>query len=173
MTTHTTPRHALLARLALAAGALAAFSAQPALAQNISIGINQPGVYGRVDIGQPPPQVAWVRPAPVIVQQPAGGYQRQPIYLYVPPAHYNNWNRYCGRYNACAQPVVFVQDKWVRDRHAQYRAGPGRDDDRDGIRNRRDRDRDGDGVRNRNDRDRDGDGVRNSRDNRPNNPNQR
>ena len=173
MTSNTASRHTVWARVALVAGALAAFSAQPALAQNISIGVNQPGVYGRVDIGQPPPQVAWVRPAPVIVQQPAVGYQRQPIYLYVPPAHYNNWNRYCGRYNACAQPVVFVQDKWVRDRHAQYRAGPGRDDDRDGIRNRRDRDRDGDGVRNRRDRDRDGDGVRNSRDSRPNNPNQR
>ena len=124
MTSPITSRPALLARLVLAAGALTAFSVQPALAQNVSISVNQPGVYGRVDINQPPPQVAWVRPAPVIAQQPSSGYQRQPIYLYVPPAHYNNWNRYCGRYNACAQPVVFVQDQWVRERHAQYRAGP-------------------------------------------------
>lgn len=173
MTSHFTPRHALLARLALAAGALAVFSAQPALAQNVSISVNQPGVYGRVDIGQPLPQAAWVRPTPVIVQQQPGGYQRQPIYLYVPPAHYNNWNRYCGRYNACAQPVVFVQDQWVRERHAQYRAGPPGHRDGHPGRGLGRGDRDGDGVRNRNDRDRDGDGVRNSRDNRPNNPYQR
>lgn len=147
-------------RCGLAASALLLAVAQPALAQNVSISVAQPGVYGRVDIGQPVPQTAWVNPNPVIIQQAAGAYQRQPIYLYVPPSHSSNWGRYCGRYNACAQPVVFVQDRWVRERHNEYRANRGGRGDRDG-----------DGVRNRNDRD--GDGVRNNRDNRPNNPNQR
>lgn len=158
-------------RLSLAAAALFAVSAHSAMAQSVSIGVNQPGVYGRIDIGQPLPQAAWVRPAPVIVQQPADRYQRQPIYLYVPPAHYNNWSRYCSRYNACAQPVVFVQDRWVRERHAQYRPGPpGHGYDHPGRGYAHGRDQDRDGIRDRNDRDRDGDGVRNNRDARPDNP---
>ena len=155
-------------RCSLAASALLLAVAQPVLAQNMSISVTQPGVYGRVDIGQPVPQTAWVNPNPVIIQQASNGYQRQPIYLYVPPTHLNNWGRYCSRYNACAQPVVFVRDQWVRERHAQYRAGP--PGHRDGHPGRGRGDRDGDGVRNRNDRDRDGDGVRNSRDSQPNNP---
>ena len=42
-----------------------------------------------------------------------------------------------------------------------------RDQDRDGIPNRRDRDRDGDGIPNRKDSDRDGDGIPNTKDPRP------
>ena len=164
-----------IAKLSIAVGvaALSALAAQSALAQNISLSINQLGVYGRIDIGEPVPQRAWVNPRPVIITQPPVVYERQPIYLYVPPQHSNNWGRYCGRYSACAQPVVFVQDSWVRDRHAQYRGG--RDQDRRdfGHSRGRGRDRDGDGIRNSRDQDRDGDGVRNSRDFRPNNPYQR
>lgn len=160
-------------RCSLVASALLLAVAQPVLAQNVSISVTQPGVYGRVDIGQPVPQTAWVNPNPVIIQQVSNGYQRQPIYLYVPPTHSSNWGRYCGRYNACAQPVVFVQDQWVRERHAQYRAGPSGHRDGHPGRGLGRGDRDGDGVRNRNDRDRDGDGVRNNRDSRPNNPYQR
>lgn len=89
----------------------------------------------------------------MIVTPPAVAVARAPIYLYVPTAHSANWARHCGRYQACSQPVVFVQDGWVREQHAAYH-----------------KDRDGDGVRNRYDRDRDGDGKRNSRDRRPNNP---
>ncbi len=58
------------------------------------------------------------------------------------------------------QPVVFVQDSWVRERHAHAHGRPYSDRDRDGVANRYDRDRDGDGIRN-------------SRDRRPNNPNWR
>jgi len=162
-------------RIAIGITALGACALQPALAQNISLSINQPGVYGRIDIGEPVPQRAWVNPRPVIITQSPVVYERQPIYLYVPPQHSDNWGRYCGRYNACAQPVVFVQDGWVRDRHAQYRGE--RDHDRRDFGHSRgrgkDRDRDDDGVRNGRDRDRDGDGVRNSRDRRPDHPNQR
>jgi hypothetical protein len=163
-------------QIAVGVAALSALAAQSAAAQNISLSINQPGVYGRVDIGEPVPQRAWVNQRPIIIAPPQVVYERQPIYLYVPPQHSNNWGRYCGRYNACAQPVVFVQDSWVRDRHAQYRGERGeREHDRRDFGHSRGRghDRDGDGVRNSRDRDRDGDGVRNSRDYRPNDPYQR
>ncbi len=148
---------------------LAAFSictAQLATAANISIGINQPGVYGRITLGDPIPQQAWVYQQPMVITPLQYNVQRQPIYMYVPAAHSSNWGQYCNRYNACAQPVVFVQDRWVRDRHAQYMQqyprgrGPGRGGDRDH-----------DGIKNGRDLDRDGDGVRNSRDRKPNNPN--
>ena len=69
------------------------------------------------------------------------------------PVPQADWPRHCACYNACSQPVIFVRDSWVRERHTAYY-----------------RDRDGDGVPNRYDRDRDGDGKRNSRDRRPNNP---
>jgi hypothetical protein len=103
----------------LVAGAIA-----PALAQNvgISIGVNQPGVYGRIDIGNaPPPQLVY--PQPVIIQQPRQVLPRQPIYLYVPPMHQQNWARYCNNYGACNQPVYFVQEQWVRDRYVHAHPG--------------------------------------------------
>lgn len=108
-----------LAGAALSLGALA-----PALAQNVgvSIGINQPGVYGRIDIGNAP-QPVFVNPQPIIIQQPRVVLPRQPIYLYVPPMQQQNWGRYCNQYGACNQPVYFVQEQWVRDRYA--RAHPG------------------------------------------------
>ena len=91
----------------------------PALAQTnvgVSIGINQPGVYGRINIGNYP-QPVLVYPQPVIIAPAPVAVHRQPIYLYVPPGHQQNWGRYCNRYNACGQPVYFVQEQWVRDRY--------------------------------------------------------
>jgi hypothetical protein len=106
-------RLTLLAVLALALVGLAA----PAFAQTsvgVSVGINQPGVYGRIDIGNmPPPPV--ILPQPVIIT-PAPVH-RAPAYLYVPPGHQKNWAKHCGRYNACGQPVYFVQESWVRERY--------------------------------------------------------
>ncbi|MEO7335419.1 MAG: hypothetical protein ABIV63_02465 [Caldimonas sp.] len=99
--------------LALAACSVGSSMAGPNV--GVSIGINQPGVYGRVDIGNYP-QPLLVYPEPVVVAPPRVVVQRQPIYLYVPPAHQQNWRRYCGRYSACGQPVYFVQDRWVRER---------------------------------------------------------
>lgn len=110
---------------------LAASAAAPALAApnvGVSIGINQPGVYGRVDIGNVPPP-ALVYAEPVIVAPPRVVVQRQPIYLYVPPGHQRNWRAYCGRYSACNQPVYFVQERWVRERwenERRDRGAPGR-----------------------------------------------
>jgi hypothetical protein len=86
--------------------------------------INQPGVYGRIDIGNfPPPAVIHaqpviIAPAPVVVQQ-------RPVYLYVPPGHQKNWSKHCGRYGACGQPVYFVQESWVRARYEEQHAHSG------------------------------------------------
>lgn len=52
-------------RLAVAAAALGLCAVQSAMAANVSVSINQPGVYGRVNIGEPIPQQAWVYQQPV------------------------------------------------------------------------------------------------------------
>jgi len=105
----------------LIALALAACAVAPTFAQTnvgVSIGINQPGVYGRIDIGNyPQPRIVYPQPV-VIVQSPVAVHQ-QPIYLYVPPGHQKNWGKHCGRYNACGQPVYFVQEDWVRERYEE------------------------------------------------------
>jgi hypothetical protein len=47
----------------------------------------------------------------------------QPIYLHVPPDHAKDWRKHCREYNACAQPVYFVQDGWYENVYVpQYRA---------------------------------------------------
>jgi hypothetical protein len=89
---------------------------------SVSIGINQPGVYGRINIGDVP-RPALVLPQPVLIAPPRVAYERTPIYLYVPPTHQRDWRRYCGRYNACGQPVYFVRDEWVRERYTQAHPG--------------------------------------------------
>jgi len=104
----------------VAAGAIGSAAAQPEV--SVSIGINQPGVYGRINIGDYP-RPALVLPQPVLIAPPQYAVERQPIYLYVPPAHQKDWRRYCGHYAACGQPVYFVQDQWVRDRYQEAHPG--------------------------------------------------
>ena len=109
----------------LIAGALAALAIGSAQAQpqvGVSVSVHQPGVWGRVDIGGLLPP-ALVLPQPVLISPPRVVVQREPIYLYVPPTHQQNWRRYCGRYGACGQPVYFVQDRWVRERYAEHHPG--------------------------------------------------
>lgn len=131
----------------------------------VSIGINQPGVYGRIDIGNAPQPVV-VYPQPVVIAPPPRPIPRQPIYLYVPPAHQQHWAQYCGRYSACGQPVYFVQESWVRDRyeraHPGYRHDNRRDwnDDRRGPPGHNKHDRNDRYDRNDNHRDRDRDDHR-------------
>lgn len=105
--------------------ALAACAALPSFAQTnvgVSVRINQPGVYGRVDFGNvPPPPVVFadpivVRPARVVVQQ-------APMYLYVPPGHQKHWAKHCHRYNACGHPVYFVQERWLQERYETHHHG--------------------------------------------------
>jgi hypothetical protein len=97
-------------------------------------GVISPGVYGRIDIGNAlPPPVLY--PQPMIIQRQSGHASQRPLYLHVPPGHAKNWGKHCARYNACAQPVYFVnvdsQGRYVngpRDRHDDHRQGF--DDDR-------------------------------------------
>lgn len=97
---------ALLATVLLAAGGAA--HAQTYMNATVG-GVLAPGVYGRIDIGNaPPPPVIYSEP--IIYQRPAVVVPRSPIYLYVPPGHAKNWGKHCARYNACNQPVYFVQE---------------------------------------------------------------
>ena len=111
---------ALSITTALAACAMGAAQAQTNV--GVSIGINQPGIYGRINIGNLPPPLL-VLPQPVIISQPRVVVERQPIYLYVPPVQQQDWRRYCGRYEACGQPVYFVQERWVRERYEEQHPG--------------------------------------------------
>jgi len=108
-------------RIFLAAAALAL--AVPVMAQNVgvSVHVNQPGLYGRIDIGNvpTPPVLVYQQPV-VIVQSPVAVHQR-PIYLHVPPGHEKNWNKHCGRYNACGQPVYFVREDWYQQHYVRGR----------------------------------------------------
>ena len=104
-----------LAILTLAAAA-AALPAAAATNVGISIGINAPGQYGRIDINNYP-QPILVSPQPIVYAPSRVAVYQRPIYLYVPQAHQSNWGNYCGRYSACGQPVYFVQEAWVRDEY--------------------------------------------------------
>ena len=91
-------------------------AAAPAMAADVnvgvSIGISQPGVYGRIDIGTyPQPQVIVAQP--VIIQRPSR--VPPPVYLWVPPGHQKDWKKHCGSYNACGVPVYFVKDEWYQE----------------------------------------------------------
>ena len=104
----------------------------------VSINIGQPGFYGPIDIGNfPQPQLIY--PTPVFIQRAPVGEVRQPLYLHVPPGHAKHWSKHCSEYNACGQPVYFVQDSWYNDVYVpQYR-------DREGGRHGEDHQRDDDG----------------------------
>ena len=131
-----------LATIALFAGACACGAVLAQTSVGVSIGINQPGVYGRVDIGNYP-QPVLVYPQPVIIAPAPVLVQRQPIYLYVPPGHQKHWGKHCARYNACGQPVYFVQEQWVRERygheHPQWRGDRHGSDDYGGQYGKKDK----------------------------------
>jgi hypothetical protein len=89
---------------------------------NVSVAVQQPGFYGRIDIGGlPPPAVIY--PEPVIVQAPPVVIERRPVYLRVPPGHAKNWAKHCHRYAACGQPTYFVQDSWYERVYLPARPG--------------------------------------------------
>jgi hypothetical protein len=73
----------------------------------VTVDIHQPGVYGRVVIGNVPPPVVYTQPV-IIAPRPIA-VQSQPIYLKVPPGHAKKWGKHCHRYGACNQPVYFVK----------------------------------------------------------------
>ena len=124
--------------LALSAFVLAGAPAAHATDVGVSVQISQPGVYGRVDIGNvPQPQVIYqqpvlVQPPVVVVGRPAPP-PPQPVYMWVPPGHQKHWSRYCRQYNACGVPVYFVRDDWYNEHvYRDHDHGRGHDrDDRD------------------------------------------
>lgn len=109
------------------AGLMAA--AAPAMAADVnvgvSIGISQPGVYGRIDIGNyPQPQLVVAQP--VIIQRPS--HVPPPVYLWLPPGHQKDWKKHCKSYNACGVPVYFVKDAWYQEQvmHGGKSSGKGK-----------------------------------------------
>ena len=89
-----------------------------------------PGVYGRINIGNAaPPPLLYAEP--VVIHRPAVVVPRSPIYMYVPPGHAKNWGKHCARYNACNQPVYFVQEPPPRRAPPPHRGPHGRDDRHD------------------------------------------
>ncbi len=79
----------------------------------VSVQIGEPGFYGSIDIGGfPRPQLIY--PQPVVIESVPAGVVREPIYLHVPPGHAKHWSKHCRKYNACGQPVYFVQDRWYQ-----------------------------------------------------------
>ena len=109
-------RHLVLT-IAVAAASAGAMAADV----GVSVRVGQPNFYGRIDLGElPRPQVVYAQP--IIVQPAPGGVVVQPIYLRVPPGHAKHWNKHCQRYNACGQPVYFVQEGWYNNVYApRYR----------------------------------------------------
>ena len=94
-----------IAALALATGPVAA---------QVSIGISEPGVFGRIDLGGfPQPQL--LNAQPVYAERPPGREIPPPIYLHVPPGYERDWRDHCREYDACGQPVFFVRDDWYRN----------------------------------------------------------
>ena len=95
----------------------------------------QPGIYGRIDIGNaPPPPLIYAQP--IIIQRPAVLVQQAPLYLHVPPGHSKKWSKHCSKYNACGQQVYFVRvkgdDEYERrnyQRRDEYRGERGYDDE--------------------------------------------
>lgn len=125
-------------KLLLGALGLAVFSAGAIAGPNVAVSVNigDPNFYGRIDIGNvpAPPVLVYDQPV-VVVQRPV---RPRPIYLRVPPGHEKHWSKHCGKYNACGQPVYFVQDRWYQEHYA--RGGDRRDrrdDRRDGRRDDR------------------------------------
>lgn len=108
----------------------------------VSVSVGQPGFYGRIDIGNMlQPQLVYQ--APMIIQPLPIGVVRQPIYLHVPPGHAKKWDKHCHRYNACGQPVYFVQESWYQNEYQSSRREERRDryeryDDRDHDRSNND-----------------------------------
>lgn len=121
--------------MALATATVPAFAADV----GVSVSVGQPGFYGRIDIGNAP-QPRLIFAEPIVIQR--ADVVRQPIYLHVPPGHEKNWRKHCRRYNACGQPVYFVENNWYNEvyvphhrkngDHGNKGDGKGRDRDDEG-----------------------------------------
>lgn len=121
--------------VSLLTGAAALSTAQAADVR-ASASVDLGAFFGRIDIGglTPPPLMF---PTPVVIQ--AGQVRQPPVYLRVPPGHAKHWDKHCGKYQACGQPVYFVQEDWYQGVYMPSRGdggghpgkgGRGRHDDR-------------------------------------------
>jgi hypothetical protein len=108
----------MLSAIAIAVASVSLTMSTLAAEVGVSIGIAQPGVYGRIDIGRFPQPPAVVAPRPVVIEQPHVVVAKpiQPVYLWVPPGHQKNWAKHCRQYSACGVPVYFVRDEWYQDK---------------------------------------------------------
>jgi hypothetical protein len=122
----------------LLAAAVAALAAPAFAGTNVgvSVQVNQPGLYGRVDIGNVPAAPVLVYEQPVVIVQSPVAVQQRPIYLHVPPGHEKHWDKHCRQYNACGQPVYFVRDDWYQEHYVREREHDHDDHDRDRGRGR-------------------------------------
>lgn len=80
----------------------------------VSVRVAEPGLYGRLDIGDlPAPRVIYKEP--IVVERRTTRYVSDPVYIYAPPGHTKHWSKHCRRYNACNRPVYFVKEEWYRN----------------------------------------------------------
>ena len=118
-------------RLLLCASLVACGSPVFAGDVGVTVTIGQPGFYGRIDVGNYPQPVI-VYPQPVVIAPAPVAVIAQPIYLRVPPGQAKHWAKHCAKYNACGQPVYFVQESWYQSVYApSYRDPGGPDNERE------------------------------------------
>ncbi len=87
----------------------------------VSISVDQPGLYGRIDIGNvPPPRLIYARP---VIVMPPPVVVEEPLYLHVPPGHARHWSKHCRKYDACGRRVFFVEERWYNDVYVPARHG--------------------------------------------------
>ncbi|NLZ17605.1 MAG: hypothetical protein GX087_07725 [Desulfobulbaceae bacterium] len=102
----------LLLSLTVLSFSLCSFFTALPLQASTSIIVDEPGFYGRLDLGgYPSPRLIY--PDAIIVDRVAA--PPPPAYLRVPPGHAKKWSKHCHRYNACGQPVFFVDDDWYNN----------------------------------------------------------
>jgi hypothetical protein len=97
----------------------------------VSLIVDEPGLYGRVDIGNVPPPVLVYRRPVVVVRPPPTVVVAEPLYLHVPPGHARNWRRHCHEYDACGRPVYFVQNRWYNEVYVPARRNRSHHQDRE------------------------------------------
>ena len=102
----------------IAVGFLGATAIAFAQSNGVTVTVGQPSFYGRIDIGNYPSPVV-VYPQPVVISPAPVAVPQQPIYLRVPPGHAKKWAKHCAAYNACGQPVYFVQENWYQNVYGQ------------------------------------------------------
>lgn len=89
----------------------------------------QPGIYGRVELGNNShPDLVYTQPRVIVVEE---NRRYAPVYLHVPPGHAKNWAKHCNKYNACNRPVYFVKSsEYETEHHHHDHPGQGKGKDK-------------------------------------------